>query len=98
LFLRTFEPLRFKPLDNLVPEATEDARELMQRLLTFDPSRRLTAAHAMMHSFFRSYPLQELKGVHPFHVPLAAFEHEKWKPNVDEYRMEILKEGKNLSF
>jgi serine/threonine protein kinase len=94
LFLRTFDIGKPHPLDSLVPEATTEARDLMQQLLHLDPVRRPSASACFHHRFFKHYPLpQELKGIHPLQVPQVAFEHEKWKPGVEQYREEILKEG-----
>jgi hypothetical protein len=38
--------------------------------------------------------------VNPIQLPIDSFQHEKWKPSLEEYKLEILKEGKvvNLSY
>ncbi len=64
------------------------------RLLIFDPLKRLTATECLYHSFFMSYPLiGSVKLKESVHIPSNAFEHERWKPTLEEFRLEILKEG-----
>jgi len=48
------------PLSSLIPSASKEAIDLMTKMLQFDPQKRITAAHALSHPYFASFPEKEL--------------------------------------
>ncbi|TRY68636.1 hypothetical protein TCAL_08885 [Tigriopus californicus] len=45
---------------DLVPEMDEQAQDLVQKMLTFDPSERITASEALLHPYFSDYGFSPL--------------------------------------
>lgn len=52
-FSQTFEPQ--KPT-SLFPNAPDDARDLLYRMLDYNPETRITAEQALRHPFFTNKP------------------------------------------
>jgi protein kinase len=55
----TFPRYTKTPLRQLISHASDDAIDLMNGLLAYDPSKRLTAAQAIKHRFFQGLVLEE---------------------------------------
>lgn len=51
----TFPKFVPTPLTQLIPNASELAVELMMKMLTFDPQKRITAAQALKHPWFEGW-------------------------------------------
>ncbi|KAG2237561.1 hypothetical protein INT48_005597, partial [Thamnidium elegans] len=47
-----FPPLSPKPLETVIPNATENMLDLIRRFLFFNPNQRLSADEALAHGFF----------------------------------------------
>ena len=48
----------FQPqnLFEMFPEISDDAKDLLQKMLKFDPSKRISAQEALSHPYFSKYP------------------------------------------
>lgn len=44
-------------LSQLIPNASEQAIDLMQKMMTFDPQKRITPAQALKHPYFEGFSL-----------------------------------------
>eukprot|EP00884_Botryococcus_braunii_P005796 jgi/Botrbrau1/15217/Bobra.0149s0072.1 len=51
-----FQPMPSPPLRNTFRQASEDALDLLARMMAYDPSRRISAADALKHRYFRAEP------------------------------------------
>ncbi|KAJ8305099.1 hypothetical protein KUTeg_017349 [Tegillarca granosa] len=49
----SFKAVPPQPLEQFVPEIDNDAKDLLEKLICFNPHRRLSAQEAMNHSYFR---------------------------------------------
>ncbi|XP_046331397.1 cyclin-dependent kinase 6-like [Haliotis cracherodii] len=50
---KSFRSVAPQPLEKFVPEIDHQAKDLLERLLTFDPHRRSSASAALCHPYFR---------------------------------------------
>ena len=53
------------PLSTLIPNASPEAIDLLSELLRYDPSKRLSAAQALQHPFFKGEKCPVRKGPRP---------------------------------
>jgi len=90
-FLLTLPHTDPKPFEELFPEATDEALDLLSRLLVIDPDRRCTVDEALEHPYLASLHCPEDE---PAGEPLerSAFEFERTCSSVEDLRDEILNE------
>jgi protein kinase len=82
-----FPQLPGVPLSSLMPSASEDAINLIERLCSWDPSSRPTAAEVLQHPFFQSCfyvppslrPKPSVARTPPPVGPRGSFEHQSVK-------------------
>ncbi|KAH9846601.1 Pkinase-domain-containing protein [Lenzites betulinus] len=58
------------PFQQVVPKASPQAVDLLERLLQFDPSKRISAAEALTHPYFTTNPVYN-PPVNMFNAPLT---------------------------
>ena len=46
-------------LQQLIPNASDQAIDLMQKMMIFDPQKRVTAAQALKHPYFDGFELSK---------------------------------------
>eukprot|EP01138_Halocafeteria_seosinensis_P012773 gb/GECG01013049.1/.p1 GENE.gb/GECG01013049.1/~~gb/GECG01013049.1/.p1 ORF type:complete len:592 (+),score=57.62 gb/GECG01013049.1/:1-1776(+) len=51
-----FPPMERLSLDKVIPNASKEAIDLLEGLLTYDPNRRLSCVEALQHPFFYRFP------------------------------------------
>ena len=62
-----FPPLPKPPLASIFRAASADALDLLDRMLTYDPTRRITAREALGHPYFANLP----RPTDPASLPVA---------------------------
>lgn len=50
---KNFPPLMARPITDFVPEINEQGAQLLLKMLTFDPLKRISALNALEHEYFR---------------------------------------------
>lgn len=78
------------PFCGLFSEATPLAIDLLERMLAFDPSKRITVEEALQHPYLKTWSEQEESTLN--HPPIDGFEFEDLELSVDEFRELIWKE------
>ena len=70
-YIKTIGTIEPKKLQSLYPAADPVAIDLLERMLKFNPRRRITASEALDHEFFRGIRRKEFETVmsHPLESP-----------------------------
>lgn len=57
-----FDDRERKPFESIFPEASDDQRDLLEKMLLMDPKKRFSADEALKHPYFQNepFPLQNL--------------------------------------
>lgn len=64
-FLKSLGRKTRVPLQTLLPNASEEAIDLLEKLLEFDPAKRLTATQALAHPYLQALELKHRDTVDP---------------------------------
>jgi len=82
-----------KKLSDLVPGAPREALDLIQKLLTYDPSKRLTAMQVLQHEFLKDmYSPGDMFIKEGKPVPYFEFQYETFQLSVDLIRDLVIDE------
>ncbi|XP_067105591.1 mitogen-activated protein kinase 6 [Osmerus mordax] len=70
VFIRSDMTQPHTPLAKILPGASSQALDFLEKILTFNPMDRLTAEEALAHPYMADYsfPLDEPVSLHPFHI------------------------------
>lgn len=81
-------------LSQMIPQASELAIDLISKLLTYDPAKRLTSLEALQHPFFKDFYDPETDKSLNSGTPIKYydFEFEQYKMNKDIIKELILDE------
>ncbi|CAF1268065.1 unnamed protein product [Adineta steineri] len=66
-----------QPFSRLYPDADSSALDLLDRLLTFDPKKRIDVSAALAHPYLKQYyePNDEPIAIHPFTLEMEMDDH-----------------------
>ncbi|GAB0496192.1 hypothetical protein MMPV_007502 [Pyropia vietnamensis] len=80
-----------RSLQSILPDADPAAVAVLERMLEFDPQKRISALGALHSEYFAAYAYMGL-GAAAMPVPAADFEFERRRMSPEEMRREFLKE------
>ncbi len=71
-YIASLKPRLKQPLIRLFPHTDKNALDLLERLLTFDPSKRIDVSGALAHPYLQQHhdPNDEPIATHPFTVEM----------------------------
>lgn len=78
------------PWKEVLPKAPEDALDLLEKMLKFDPDKRITIENAMKHKYFDNLPVEVEEPAEP--ISKFDFEFEDMDLSTTELRDMILHE------
>ena len=83
------------PFRKLFPTADIHEIDLLEKMLTWDPGKRISAENALKHPFFAKYhdPFGE-----PVTLPLPEFDFEKADLSIDQLKNLLWKEIQNVTY
>lgn len=71
-YICSLKPRSKQPLTRLYPHSDKNALDLLERLLAFDPSKRIDVCDALAHPYLKEHhdPNDEPIALHPFTVEM----------------------------
>ncbi|TMW58341.1 hypothetical protein Poli38472_011929 [Pythium oligandrum] len=90
-FLKSLGKKPKVPFRTLFPNASEDALDLLEKLLEFDPAKRISAHEALQHPFMHAIE-KKYKGVDPHPSARVDFGFDTKKLNKNDLRALLIKE------
>ncbi|KAG1520136.1 hypothetical protein G6F52_007952 [Rhizopus delemar] len=90
VYIEKLEKRDKTPTEQLYPNASSQALDLLEKLLTFDPTSRINAEQALEHPYFEQFHDQDNE---PSHSTLFDFSFESLN-TIDEMKQEIVKQVK----
>jgi mitogen-activated protein kinase 1/3 len=71
-YISSLKPRLKQPLTRLYPHSDKNALDLLERLLTFDPNKRINVTDALAHPYLKQHhdPNDEPIATHPFTVEM----------------------------
>jgi len=88
--LNVQEPTDSKEWERRFPGASRDALDLLQRLLQFDPRKRVSAADALKHDYLRQFHDDYVERVAPVSVSVCI--PDEVRRSTNQYRERLYKE------
>ena len=88
--LNVQEPTDSKEWERRFPGASRDALDLLQRLLQFDPRKRVSAADALKHDYLRQFHDEYVERVAPVSVSVCI--PDEVRRSTNQYRERLYKE------
>jgi len=82
--LESLPPSTPRSLSEIFPKATEEARDLLRRLLMFNPEKRITADDALKHPWLAQFHNEAEEPVHTGNIELVIDDNKKFP--IAEYR------------
>ncbi|KAL6045734.1 MAP kinase [Balamuthia mandrillaris] len=85
--LESLPPAKPRVLSDMYPHASEEALDLLRRLLHFNPEKRISAEEALKHPYVAQFhnPEEELICKEPIKIP----KDDNHKYSIDEYRTRL---------
>ncbi|XP_078485552.1 cyclin-dependent kinase 20-like [Ciona intestinalis] len=75
------------PLEEIVPDASEDALDLLKKFLVYPSNQRIAATHALLHPYFFTEPLPAHHSELP--IPQRARKSSRHRSNFKEYDIDV---------
>lgn len=85
--LDSLPPTRKKGFHDFFPSASEDALDLVRKLLQFNPSKRLSVEQALQHRYVRQFHNPDDEPNCPHHIRISIDDNRKF--TIREYRERI---------